>query len=249
MSKARNGLDTDGDFVIATSDAVPLNRPGEIVDVPTREGYRKFVYRKASVAFAIGQVAMQAVLLDNADVDVAQAITSKQLEGTGDFTANEFNDGTYPSSIVSIDVGAGLGQSRAILYNRGSTDIIQLDKVWDVALTTASDFVTQDLNLVALADTDVEPIIFSGVAVNAVTINEWSWFQIEGYCPLVRAIGSTDPFVRGEAVVPSATAGTARGLTTAATTADEIAQKIGKALHAYAGADVAGSGVAVLLGA
>lgn len=247
MTQARYGLEYDGHFVSTKSHAIPITRPGEVACIPTREGYRSFVYLHASEAFAIGQVASEAGLIYNADVDQIQAIGDKIMKGTGDFTANEFNDGSYRAGIVSFDAGTGLNQTRAIKNNRGSTDYLNLDKGYDVALDLTTDFVVQDLELVRLADTDEDVPFVKGVAICAVTSSEWSWFQYKGYCPLVRSAGDTDALVYGESIVPSGAAGVARGLTNGATTADEVAQAFGVALHASAAADSAGRGVAAML--
>ena len=251
MNDRALGLTYDGDSVNSESHAVMQNEPGRIHWMETREGKRVFRYQKAEEAFAIGQVAMISALLDNFDVDGAQAIGTTRLQGIGDFTANEFNDGTFPSSFVTIDISTGFGQTRAIFGNRGSTDFLDLDQNgWDVALTAASDYVTYDINYVSLADTDDVSIQASevrGVAISAVTDEQWSWFQVGGFCPNVRAIGTTDPAIRGSIIVPSATAGACKGPTVAGTTADEVLTAFGIALHAYAEADTAGRGLAAIL--
>lgn len=242
------GLSYDGSLVSSTSVAVRQNEPGEIAIVRAREGYRVYRYMKAEEAFAIGQVAGLSALLDNADVDAASS--GKTLTGTGDFTANEFNDGTFPSAYVSIDAGASIGQTRAIFSNRGSTAILTLDRAWTTALTTVSDYVTYDINYVSLADTDdvsVDATPAAGVAISAVTDEEWAWFQVKGFCPLVRSVGNTDALVRGEPITTSGTAGAARGTTSGGLAAADLTAAFGLALHATAEADAAGAGVAALL--
>lgn len=255
MYKGENqciGLDYDGAKFTSESHASPQNSPGMLVAKLGKGGYRVFRYQKAEEAFAVGQVAMISALLDDADVDQAQAIGDKVLKGTGDFTANEFNDGTFPSAYVTIDVnGTGVGQTRSIWGNRGSTDYLSLDSEgWDVALNTSSDYVTYDLNYVSLADTDdvaVRASAVMGVAISAVTDEQWAWFQVGGFCPLVRFVGSTDPAIRGSIICPSGTAGAAKGPTAGGTTADEALNAFGIALHAYAAGDSAGVGIAAIL--
>ncbi len=254
MSKGEDqalGLSYDGAFFTSESHSIPQNAPGMVVRKLAKEGYRYFRYMKAEEAFAVGQVAMISALLDNADVDQAQAIGDVILRGDSDFTANEFNDGTFPSAYVSIDVNTGAGQTRSIWGNRGSTSYLSLESNgWDVALDTTSDYVTYDVNYVSLVDTDdvaVRASLVMGVAISAIADEQWGWFQVKGFCPLVRFVGSTDAAIRGSIIVPSATAGAARGPTAGGTTADEAAMAFGIAMHAYAAGDSAGVGVAAIL--
>src|SRR3990167_2987483 len=248
------GLGANGAFTTSESHAAPRNRPGEIAVVLAPEGERWFKYQKHEEAFAIGQVAMISALIDNADVDAAQATTTAILRGDGDFTASQFggsgrdaSSAVFPDAYVSIDVnGGGPGQTRYIKHNRGSTDYLTLDHNWDTALTTASDFVTYSINYVSLSDTDdvsQDASAVKGVAVSAVTDEQWAWFQIKGFCPLVRGIGSTDAFVRGEPITASATAGAARGQAATLVVAD-VNQAFGIAMHGYAEGDGALAGVA-----
>lgn len=251
------GLSADGGngaFVTSETHASPRNRPGELCEILCPEGARVFRYQKAEEAFAIGQLAMISALIDNADVDQAQATTTAILKGTGDFSANQFGSSagaTFPDAYVSIDAnGGGPGQTRYIKYNRSSTDFLTLDHNWTTALTTSSDYVTYAINYVSLSDTDdvsVDASAVQGVAVSAVTDEQWAWFQVKGFCPLVRAVGSTDALVRGEVIMPSATAGACKGTTNAAIAAADLSHAFGVAMHAYAEADGADAGVAALL--
>lgn len=239
------GLSPDGAFVTSESHATKENRAGEVVRIPTREGYRTYRYMQAQEAIAIGQIAAMNLFIDNADVDAAASTSVHTLTGTGDFTAGEFGN-TFPSAFTSIDEGTGANQTRAI--NQNTANILTLENNnWDVALDTTSDFVTYDINYVILADSDEAVPLVMGVAISAIAASEWGWFQVGGFCPLVRFIGTTDPAVKGEGLVVSATAGVARGFTTGGTTADEASNVFGKALHASAVADVTGAGVAAML--
>jgi hypothetical protein len=170
------------------------------------------------------------------------------LRGDSDFTASEFVS-TFPDAYVSIDVNTGLGQTRYIKHNRGSTSYLTLDKNWDTALDTTSDFVTYSVNYISLNDTDdiTEDASFSrGVSVSAITDEQWGWHQVQGFCPLIRAVGSTDAIVYGETIVPSGTAGACKGHDATMDAADAIAA-FGIARHAYAGGDSAGRGIAAEL--
>jgi len=241
---------TDGvTFVTSDSDTTRRNRPGELAFIQAREGYRVYRYMKAEEAFAIGQVAMVSANYDDADVDAAAAITEKTLTGLGDFTASEFGDGTFPSAYAHINANTtGFGQTRSILRN--SANILTLDKNWDVALTAASDYLTFDVNYVSLCDTDDVSARASsvfGVAISAIADESWGWFQVGGFCPVVRCVGTTDATIRGAIVVPSSTAGACKGPTAGGTTADEAGLAFGIALADYSSADTAGRGVPVLL--
>lgn len=245
LNVTRQGAD-----VTSESHATPRNRPGEVCCVICPEGYRYFRYMKVEEAFATGQVAMISVLLDNADVDQAQATTTAILRGDGDFTASEFGS-TFPDAYVTIDAnGTGIGQTRYILHNRGSTDFLTLDRNWSTALATTSDYVTYAINYVSLADSDDvsgEASAIMGVAISAVTDEQWAWFQVKGFCPLVRFVGSTDAAVRGEVICQSGTVGAARGTTNAGVNIADMSHAFGIALHGYAEADAAGVGIAAIL--
>jgi hypothetical protein len=247
MNNLQKGLGVNGAFVTSESHSKKENRAGEIVTLITREGQRKYRYMKAQEAIAIGQVVSLYQFIDNADVDAAAAIGATNLKGTGDFTAGEFGV-TFPSAFVSIDANTGANQTRAIEGNAGTADYLQVERNhgWDVALDGTSDYVTYDMNYVQLADSDEVPIVM-GVAISAIASGEWGWFQVAGFCPLVRSAGGTDAIVAGEPVVVSSTAGVARGMTSGGSTVDETGYEVGYALHASAAADTAGAGVAVLL--
>ena len=247
------GLSANGAFTTSESHSAPRNRPGERCTVLAPEGERWFKYQKVEEAFAIGQIAMISALIDNADVDAAQATTTAILRGDGDFTASQFggsgrdsSSAVYPDAWVSTDAGAAIGQTRYIKHNRGSADYLTLDHNWDKALTTASDFVTYSINYVSLADTDdvsQDASPCKGVSVSALTDEQWGWFQVKGFCPLIRAIGSTDAAVRGELIIPSATAGAAKAQAATLVVAD-VNHTFGIAMHAFAEADAALAGVA-----
>lgn len=253
MSGRALGLNFDGSFVTADeSSTLGANSAGMVVSIKTREGLRFFKWMKAEEAFAIGQVAMISAVRDDADVDAVAAIGATTLTGTGDFTANEFNDGTFPSAFASINAGTGIGQTRAISHNRGSANVLSLEENngWDVALDTTSDYLTYDINYVSLADTDdvsQRASAVMGVAISAVTDEYWSWFQVGGFCPLVRCVGTADATIRGAIIVPSGTAGACRGPTAGGTTADEATNAFGIALVDHASADAAGRGISAIL--
>lgn len=246
--QAALGLYFDGSYFTSESHSTRQNEPGRVVRRLAREGYRYFRYMKVEEAFAIGQIARPADVLDDADVDAAAAVTDHTLTGTGDFTANEFSDGTFPSAYVTIDATATTGQTRAIYSN--TANILTLEnKDWVTALTTSSDFVTYDINYVSLADTDdgsADSNACAGVAISAITDEQWGWFQVKGFCPLIRFIGSSDAAVRGELITPSGTAGAAKGCNATLAVID-VQHAFGIAMHGYAAGDSAGIGIAAMI--
>jgi hypothetical protein len=251
MDERALGFYFDGVNATSESHSTRQNDPGMVITRKFREGWRKYRYMKVEEAFAIGQCATLSALLDNADVDaaVATSVTQPTLTGTGDFTANEFSDGTFPSAYVSIDAGDGAaGQTRAIYRNTANVLTLE-ENAWDVALTTSSDYVTYDINYVSLGDTDegsadAQPC--AGVAISAISDENWGWFQVKGFCPLIRFIGSSDAGVRGELITMSGTAGAAKGCNATLAVVD-VQHAFGIALHACAIADTAGLGIAAMI--
>ncbi|MBU2060839.1 MAG: hypothetical protein KKH44_03180, partial [Bacteroidetes bacterium] len=111
-----------------------------------------------------------------------------------------------------------------------------------------TDYVTYDLNYVCLANTGDTPVpIPYGVALGTITTQYYAWFQIGGFCPFVRAIGSTDAVVAGQIIMASSTAGTLKGPTAAGMSAIEASKSFGIALIGYAAGDAAAVGVPALL--
>lgn len=243
------GLSYDGAFVTSESHSTKENKPGRVVTLNTREGRRVFRYMKVEEAFAVGQVAMISAVLDDADVDAAASTTERTLTANGDFTANEFSDGTFPSAYASINAGTGVGQTRAIFQN--SANVLTLEEnPWDTALDTTSDYLTYEFNYISLCDTDdvaARASMVTGVAISAISDENWGWFQVGGFCPLVRCVGTTDPSIRGSIIVPSSTAGACKGPTAGGTVADEPGIAFGYALVDHASADSAGRGIAAIL--
>lgn len=240
---------TGSSLVSSDSDATRRNAPGQLCYVEAREGRRVYRYTKVKAAFAIGQIAMVSAPNQTiTDITQAQATTTNLFKKTGGFTANQYNDGTFPSGYVTTNTGTGNGQTRSVRSN--SADILTVDRNWDVALDTTTDGLVYDPNYVSLANTGSVSVRASnvfGVAISAVTIENWSWFQVGGFCPLVRCVGSTDPAIRGAIIVPSATAGACKGPTAGGTTADEAGVAFGIAFNDWASGDSAGVGIAANL--
>lgn len=235
---------TDAQRYTSDDTTTPLVAPGSISTVRLADQYTSFVYVKYGAAVAINQIACLYLNKDNADVDAAAAITDKTLTGTADFTADEFGG---QAAWAVIDLNGGLKQGGHYIQ-RNTANILYTDRVWDEALTTASDYLVHELNSVVLADADaVATAHTAGVAISAGTLGRYGWLQISGVHWRVRSVGTTDAAVIGEGVMASSTAGVCKGWTNAATTAEDVHFTFGMALCSDAEADAAAEGIPVKL--
>lgn len=235
-----------GGCIPATTDsATPEVEPGSVVAVKVNGRISHFAYVKAGATLALGQIVSSYLNKDDADVDAAVATTDEpSLTGTADFTANEF-PGQAAWAVINANGGLKMG-GKVIMRN--TANVLTLDEKWDEALTTASDYLTHELNTVVLADTDaVATKHVVGVAIGVITSGQYGWIQVSGVCRKVRSVGTTDPAVIGEYVMPSSTGGACKGWTDGGTAAEDVAFSFGIALCSDAEADAAGEGIPVLL--
>jgi len=225
--------------------ATALVQPGTVVQCQLWDRNASFVYVKANAAVADGSALAMQLALDNADVDVAAAITTYDLEGTAaDFTADEFEG---MGGMAVIDAGGGLAQGGHYIQ-RNTAKVLRTDRLWGEALTTASDFQTHMLNAVVLADEDVAAAYHvAGVGIGTITSGQYGWIQISGVHWRVLSLGNTDAVVIGEYVVPDSVASYVRGMTNGGSTVDEFKAAAGLALCTDAEANAAAEGVPVLL--
>jgi hypothetical protein len=233
---AADGLSIDLRTATSSDHSSARNPLGAIVVCDDGRAYR---YLKSNQATAVGQIVTPLLGIDDADVDSAATTSESTLTATGDFTANEFDD---MASFVTINANDGLWQTRRILSN--SANVLYLDAVWGVALTTSSDYVVWSGYEVELCDAAAERV--AGVALSALTAGNYGWFQVGGI-GYVRFVGSTDPSAVHEGLVSSATEGVAKGLTAGGTTADEADKSFGSAMLVHAAADAAGQLLPVYL--
>lgn len=228
----------------SSDESSPLVEPGSIATLRLNGRYASFAYVKAGAALAEGQIVSLGLNHDDADVDAAQTTSESVLVGTGDFSADEFNQ---MAGYVHIDAGGGL-KFGAHAIRRNTANKLFTDENWGEALTTSSDFVAHMLNKVVLADADaVATKHVCGAAISALTSGNFGWIQISGVHRRVRSVGGTDPAVLGELVMASSTGGACKGWTAGGTTAEDVAFSFGMALAADAEADAAGEGIPVLL--
>jgi hypothetical protein len=172
------------------------------------------------------------------------AASTKAVVTTDDsFTANELADGWYFQN-----AGTGIGDLRPIIDNDGTAGastitLAQRDFTYPGsvatdspdALATTPDATTDYITVLPweVVETSGVGDYVVAVALGAVDSGNWTIAQDFGY-GLVRAAGDTDALVLDEGIVPSATAGTAKGLTTAGTGADEPHRVFARALAAKA---------------
>lgn len=228
----------------SANDTSPLVEPGSIATIRLNGRYASFAYVKANAGVAVNQCLALSLNYDDADVDAPQTTSESVLVGTGDFTADEFNQ---MAGYVHIDANGGLKQG-AHAIRRNTANKLFTDENWLEALTTASDYVTHMLNGVVLADQDaVATKHVCGVAISALTSGNFGWIQISGVHRKVRSVGGTDPAVLGEPVMSSSTGGACKGWTAGGTVAEDVAFSFGLALAADAEADAAAEGIPVLL--
>jgi len=236
---------TEGTHAPASDNSsAALVLPGSIATMRMYDRAASFVYVKAGADVAAGQIVALGLSHDDADVDAAQATTTYNMTGTGDFTADEFGG---MGGMVVINANGGL-KFGSHYIRRNSANILYTDRVWGEALTTASDYITHMLNKVVLSDLGgVGTSHVAAVAISAISSGYYGWMQISGVHWKVRAIGNTDPAVIGEGVCSSTTAGACRGWTAGATTAEEVYFSFGMGLCSDAETDTAGEGIPVLI--
>jgi hypothetical protein len=168
------------------------------------------------------------------------AATKAVLTTDQTYTVNE-----HVGKILFITAGTGIGQMRRIIANSGGANatitVAQNDGSLGIAaISTPDAFGTLPVN------TDTYEIIcpweivkhaaatdfIIGAALGDVADGEWTIFQTKGIA-LVSIVGSTDATTAGGPVVPSATAGIAKGPTGAGITASEASRVFGIAWDAY----------------
>lgn len=229
----------------ATEDhSTPYIQPGTVAECRMWDRNAAFVYVRAVAAALDGSCMALALSQDDADVDAAQATTTYNMTGTGDFTADEFNG---MGGMVVMNAGGGLHHGGHYIQ-RNSANILYTDRTWPEALTTSSDFLTHILNGVILSDEDAAATYHScGLGIGTITITQYGWIQISGVHYRARCLGNTDAAVIGEYVVPDSTAGYVRGMTSGGSTVDEFAAHVGIALCSDAEAAATAEGIPIII--
>lgn len=161
----------------------------------------------------------------------------------GTFVNNELIGG-----LVEVVAGTNANQVREILDNSGAAAASTLLVAKpDSSLRLDAESVPDGLTLLdATSDIGVfcdwEVVEHSaaadlivGVSLGAVTNGNFTFILEKGYVQ-GKSIGSTDALTSLGLLVPSGTAGNAKGVLTAGITAAEAAVAFGKSIHAYSGA-------------
>lgn len=177
----------------------------------------------------------------------ASAGAADQFTSADTFTAGELVDKSV-ASYVFITGGTGPGQRRKITRHASGANAIVYVADYDRSLNLAAASAADKFATVPDATSTYSIVLpweivkhsavgdwIVGVSLSAVTDGNWSVFQIGGFS-LVKSVGSTDALVAGSTFVPSATAGVAKGFTTAGETVAEARLSFGMPIDAYSGA-------------
>lgn len=205
--------------------------------------YNENIYGVARLRTSAGAVGDTVKLYHNAAARLATvtSATNAVLTCSGAaFVADELV-GMY----VFVKTGTGIGQRRRILANTTTTiTVARYFSPLQLAATSAPDaFDTTPVNTDTISifgygeveKTTAVTDSVQGVLLGTVTQDNYCVFVAQGPA-LVNCVGSTDALTAGGPVVPSATAGVAKGFTTAGETAAEARLAFGIALDLYAGA-------------
>lgn len=172
------------------------------------------------------------------------AYTAPTATTNDTFVANDLIGG-----YAEIITGTGVNQVRRILANTGGANatfsVAKKDtmipggtaanspNIWGTApdgTSTYQAFCPWEVSASGAVANQVR-----GVSLGVVTDGNYTLVAVKGVVQVL-SVGTVDALIAGEVIVPSATAGTAKGRLTAGITAADAAAKFGYALAAYAGA-------------
>jgi hypothetical protein len=153
------------------------------------------------------------------------------------------------AGIFSTTGGTGLNQHRHIYDSDGATNASKLTLLEsDISNYLSDASLPEALNPVPDATTtwriycpwEVQPHAaatdrITAVALGTVTDGNWTFVVEEGLVP-ARVVGTTDALTADGFVVPSATAGVGKGVTTAGITAGDASLVFARSIDAYSGA-------------
>lgn len=190
MSQYIGNVGAIGQNPFVTDDANPQHSLGQVM---AADGNRRFVYVKNGAVAMTRGLMYQAAAEDTADQDItptatAVGATSIVTSSTMTVTANQ-----YAGGWIVVSVTPGLGQVFKIkshaAYTAAAATFLLEDPV-RVALTTSSrlDFVVNPYNGVVVTPATLTgtPV---GVAVNAVSANQYGWLQTWGPAPVTADAG------------------------------------------------------------
>jgi len=244
--EAFKGLNvTDADFMELTKSNKlgGLRRMQSFVDEMTGNSYR--IVRARGAITGEGYLLKQYFGAAGRVGNLTAASTKAVITTDDTFVAHDLAGG-----LVFLNAGTGVGELRPIEDNDDTTSLSTITVARKRGTYPGETVADSPDNFVALPDATTDYVSFvpwevvetSGVgdyvvawALGAVTSGNWTIVLEQGY-GLVRAVGSTDALTAGGPLVPSGTAGIAKGFTTAGETAAEARLAFGQALAAYSGA-------------
>lgn len=213
-----------------------------------REGIFLVAWNRAGSATAKGD-AVTAYINDASRLATLTAATNSVLTAAGAAfdVPNASGEPGLLGKLVFIITGTGTGQVRRILENTATT--ITVSKLIPSIQLSATDTSNPNVFDTAPAINDTIAVIgfdevkktgavtdnVTGVAMGVYADDALGIFCVAGPC-LAKIVGSTDAVTALGPIVPSATAGTFKGPTTAGETAAEARLSAGIAFSAYAGA-------------
>lgn len=242
--KGLNVTDSDMSELINSKKLGGLGRGQSFTDEVTGNRYR--IVRARGTITDEGYLLKQYFGAAGRVGNLVAASTKAVITTDDSFTAHDLARG-----LVFLNAGTGVGELRPIMDNDGtvSASTITVVPAGKPPYPGAAVADWPD-NFVALPDATTDYVSFvpwevvhtSGVtdytvawALGAVTDGNWTIVLERGY-GIFRGVGSTDAFTAGGPIVPSATAGVAKGFTTAGELAAEARLSCGMSLVAYSGA-------------
>lgn len=245
--KAFQSLDvTDADFteLLKSNKFGGLRRGQSFIDEITGNRYR--IIRARGTITGLGYL-LKRYLGAAARIGNLTAVSTKSVLQTDDtFVAHDLAGG-----MVEINAGTGRGQMRFILDNDDTASLSTITVARKdtsfpgnhtandspEAFTTQADATSDYITVLPweLVQTAAVTDRVVAVALGAVTSGNWTIVLEEGD-GLFQTVGSTDATTLDGGMMPSATAGTAKGPTAAGITAAEAPVIFGSAFEAYGGA-------------
>lgn len=178
----------------------------------------QYQYVKAPAAITKYDLCM-AVPVEDGDCDVAAASLKQVIDATKSWTVDE-----WTNYLVTIIDGATIyGETLRVASNTATILSLAPLRTGGTKEFSAAQATTHRYSIhqpYFAAKTSGAAVHSAGVAPIGVTLGYYFWMQKKGRV-IVNFIGTSDPSVLGEVVVPSATAGSAKGMDVTTPTAVE----------------------------
>lgn len=246
-SGVRDALRDGSGMTLAQLRAGGSAHPGMVF--PFRGGLFQVVQNVGGSALAEGDAVVYPYGAAGYSGNLTAASTKAVLTTDDTFTKNALVGTKDLPSWVFITAGTGVNQRGYIYKNSdasGASTITVAEK--DPSLNKAATAVPDAFDTAPDATSDYSVVVpfqvaksaavtdfVVGVAMHTLADGQYGIIQIAGPA-LVKCVGSTDALSAGGVVVPSATAGVAKGQTTAGITAAEAARVFAVSFDAYTGA-------------